>query len=163
MESQSLAQYRDQHFHDALSRAHFPEIPVHCTIGVNLTDAQVLVAAGGDARGRRAAEHRAADSAQNFLRRIIVLVEGQGGVTLSYVCPLCHRYPLEDYIWCVSTGHGDSSKKKKRQCNWWCAACGCQYDRRNPSKVLALGHPLVDHWVSGKSAPPGGVAGPFFF
>ena len=27
----------------------------------------------------------------DFLRRIIVPVEGQGGVTLSYVCPHCHR------------------------------------------------------------------------
>ena len=38
----------------------------------------------------------------DFLRRIIVLVEGQGGVTLSYVCPHCHRVPIEDYIWFVS-------------------------------------------------------------
>ena len=45
-------------------------------------------------------------------------IEGQGGVTLSYVCPHCHRYPLEDYIWWVSSGHG------MKQCNLWCAACG---------------------------------------
>ena len=24
----------------------------------------------------------------------------------------------------VSSGHGDGNMKKKRQCNWWCAACG---------------------------------------
>ena len=34
----------------------------------------------------------------DFLKRIIVPVEGQGGVTLSYVCPHCHCHPLEDYI-----------------------------------------------------------------
>ena len=34
----------------------------------------------------------------DFLRRIIVPVEGQGGVTLSYVCPHCHRYPLEEAV-----------------------------------------------------------------
>ena len=31
---------------------------------------------------------------------------GMGGVTLSYVCPHCNCFPLEDYIWWVSMGHG---------------------------------------------------------
>ena len=31
----------------------------------------------------------------DFLRRFFVLVEGQGGVTLSYSCLHCHRYPLD--------------------------------------------------------------------
>ena len=44
--------------------------------------------------------------------------EGRRGVTLSYVCPHCHRCPLEDCIWRNSTQHG------KKQSNWWCAACG---------------------------------------
>ena len=35
-------------------------------------------------------------------------VEGQGGVTLSHVCPHCHRFHLEDHIWWV-TGMGRSS------------------------------------------------------
>ena len=30
----------------------------------------------------------------------------RGGVTLSYVCPHCHRFPLEDYTWWISSGHG---------------------------------------------------------
>ena len=34
----------------------------------------------------------------DFSRRIIVPVEEQGGVTLSYVCPHCHCCPLEDCI-----------------------------------------------------------------
>ena len=72
----------------------------------------------------------------DFWERIIVPVGGQGGVTLSFVCPHCHRHPLEDYIWWVSTGHGGSSNKRKKRCNWWCAACGGQYDRRNPNRVL---------------------------
>ena len=33
----------------------------------------------------------------DFLRRIIVPVESQGGVTFSHVCHHCHRFPLEDY------------------------------------------------------------------
>ena len=48
------------------------------------------------------------------LRRIIVPVGGQGGVTVSYVCPHCHRYPLDDPVWWVSSGHGSSSKKRSR-------------------------------------------------
>ena len=32
---------------------------------------------------------------------------------------------------------GDSGKKKKKQCNWWCAAYGGQYDRRDPNGVHA--------------------------
>ena len=34
----------------------------------------------------------------DFLRRIVESVDGE---TSSYVCPHCHRYPLEDYIWWV--------------------------------------------------------------
>ena len=45
------------------------------------------------------------------MRRIIVPNEGQGGVTLSRVSPQCHRYPLVDYIWWVSMGHGDVSER----------------------------------------------------
>ena len=41
-----------------------------------------------------------------FLRWIIAPVQGQGGVTLSYVCLRCHRFPLEHYIWWVSRKDG---------------------------------------------------------
>ena len=37
---------------------------------------------------------------------------------------------LEDNNWWVSSGHGDGNNRKKKQCNWWCAACGGQYDWR---------------------------------
>ena len=52
----------------------------------------------------------------DLLRRVIVPVLGQGGVALSCVCPHCHRYPHEEHIKWVSSGH------RKKQCNWWCAA-----------------------------------------
>ena len=52
----------------------------------------------------------------DFLRRIIVLAEGQGGVRLSYVCPHCHRYPIG--IQWVSTERGDSGKKNKHCCTF---------------------------------------------
>ena len=47
----------------------------------------------------------------------------------------------------VSTGHGNDNKKKNKQCNWWCAACGGQYDGRAPNKVLV---------TSRQHAPPKG-------
>ena len=51
----------------------------------------------------------------DYLRRIIAPVGGQGGVTMSYLCPHCNSFPLEDYVWWVS---GRKSTK------WWCAICG---------------------------------------
>ena len=48
------------------------------------------------------------------------------------------RFPLEDYIWWVSTEHRDGSKSKKKQRNWWCAACCGQYDLRAPNRVLVI-------------------------
>ena len=95
---------------------------------------------------------------KDFLRRIIVQVEGQGGVTLSFVCPHCHRHPLEDYIWWVSSGH-DDGRKKKKQCIWSCAACGGQYDWRNPNR-FAVTQDSTDRGeakVFRAHAPPLGV------
>ena len=74
----------------------------------------------------------------DVLRRIIAPVDGMGGVTLSYVCPQCSCFPLEDYIWWVSTGHGDGNNRKKTNCNWWCAACGGQYEWRAPNMILVV-------------------------
>ena len=54
-----------------------------------------------------------------FLRRVISPVVGMGGVTLSYVCPHCNSFPLEGYIWWVSTGLGDGNHRKKK----YCAVC----------------------------------------
>ena len=35
----------------------------------------------------------------DYLRRIIAPVGGQGGVTMSYLCPNCNSFSLEDYVW----------------------------------------------------------------
>ena len=79
---------------------------------------------------RRSIAHQILPKSTDVLRRIIVPVGGQGGVTLSYVCPHCHRFPPEDNIWWVSTEHG------KKQSNWWCTACGGQYDWRRALVIL---------------------------
>ena len=33
-------------------------------------------------------------------------------------------------------GHGDGNNRKKKHCNWWCAACGGQYEWRAPNRIL---------------------------
>ena len=35
-------------------------------------------------------------------RRIIAPAEGKGGVTMSYLCPHCNSFAMEDYVWWVS-------------------------------------------------------------
>ena len=52
------------------------------------------------------------DKSTDFLRRVTVPVEGQGAVTLSYVCPRCHRYPLEDCIWRSRQGTAMSTRRR---------------------------------------------------
>ena len=57
-----------------------------------------------------------------FLRRMIVSYTEARSVTLSYVCPRCGLSPIEDFIRWVTEQHGE--RRKKKQCNWWCAGCG---------------------------------------
>ena len=45
---------------------------------------------------------------------------------------------LEDYVWWVSTGHGDGSNRKKMHCSWWCAVCGGKYEWRAPNRILVV-------------------------
>ena len=55
------------------------------------------------------------------------------------LCRLFARsFSLEDYIWWVSMGHGDSNNRKKKHCNWWCAACGGRYEWRAPNRILVV-------------------------
>ena len=65
----------------------------------------------------------------DFLRRIIVPVEGQGGVTSSYFCPHCHRLPLED---CILVGLFWASKEAAQL-----VVCGGgQYNWKATKRVL---------------------------
>ena len=84
----------------------------------------------------------------DFLRRNIVPVHLQEGVTLSCVCRPCHRTSREDHIRWVSTEQGDSSKKGEKQCNWWCAACG-QNKWKDLNSVL-----VIQDSTDSNEAPP---------
>ena len=65
----------------------------------------------------------------DYLRRIIAPVGGQGGVTMSYLCPNCNSFPLEDYVWWVSG---------EKHTNWWCAICGEKYYWRQPNRLVVV-------------------------
>ena len=56
--------------------------------------------------GRQSMVQKVMQRTDDFLRRIIAPVGGQGGVTLSCVCLHCHRYPLEDQ--CLRNNGGSS-------------------------------------------------------
>ena len=66
----------------------------------------------------------------DYLRCIIAPFGGQGGVTMSYLCPNCNSFPLEDYIWWVSG--------EKERNNWWCAICGEKYDWKQQNRFLVV-------------------------
>ena len=62
----------------------------------------------------------------DHLRRIIAPVGGQGGVTMSYLCPHCNSFPLEDNVWWVAG---------RKTTKWWRAICGEKYDWRQPNRL----------------------------
>ena len=63
------------------------------------------------------------------LRRIIAPVGGEDGVSVSYQCPHCNRFFLEDYFWWVSG---------RKTTKWWCAICGEMCDWRQPNWLLVV-------------------------
>ena len=48
---------------------------------------------------------------------------------MSYLCPNCNSFPLEDCVWWVSGG---------KTTRWWCAICGEMYDWRQPNRLLVV-------------------------
>ena len=74
----------------------------------------------------------------DFLRRVTAPVNEMRGLTLSSVCPHRNSFPLEDYIWWGSSGHGAGTNRKKKHCSWWCAACGGHHERRAPNRILVV-------------------------
>ena len=65
----------------------------------------------------------------DYLRRVIAPVGGQGGVTMSYLCPHCNSFPLEDHFWWFSG---------RKHTNWWCAVCGEKYDWKQPNRLSVV-------------------------
>ena len=66
----------------------------------------------------------------DYLRRMIAPAEEQGGITMSYLCPHCNSFQMEDYVWWVSGG--------KKHTNWWCA--------RSVEKIKTGGNQTGSWW-----------------
>ena len=49
---------------------------------------------------------------------------GARRVTMSYLCPHCSRFPMEDSVWWVSGG--------KKHTNWWCVLTGLVVSSKPP-------------------------------
>ena len=64
----------------------------------------------------------------DFLRRVIVPVEEHGEVTFSFATDTRLK----------TTPGGCLQGIGKKQCNWWCAACGGQYDWGNRNGILVI-------------------------
>ena len=48
---------------------------------------------------------------------------------MSYLCPHCNSFPLEDFVWWVSG---------RIHTNWLCAICGEKYDWKQPNRLLVV-------------------------
>ena len=49
---------------------------------------------------------------------------------MSYLCPNCNSFALEDSVWWVSVG--------KKYTSWWCAICGEKFDWKQPNRLLVV-------------------------
>ena len=72
---------------------------------------------------------------------------------MSYLCPHCNSFPMEDYEKWVSGG--------KKHTNWWCAICGEKYDWEQPNMLLVLqtGESVNQAKVFKAHAVPQGLCG----
>ena len=64
----------------------------------------------------------------DYLRRIIAPVGGQGGVTMSYLCPNCNSFLWKTRL----VGLWGKTTK------WWCAICGEKCDWRQTNRLLVV-------------------------
>ena len=51
---------------------------------------------------------------------------------MSYMCPHCNSFPMEDCVWWVS------GREERKHSNWWCAISGEKYDWKQPDKLLMV-------------------------
>ena len=65
----------------------------------------------------------------DYPRRIIAPVGGQGGVTMSYLCPQCNSFTIGRLHLVVTAG---------KTTKWWCAICGEKYDWKRPNRLLVV-------------------------
>ena len=74
--------------------------------------------------------------AENFLRRLIAPSQRarRGDIVLRVLSvPLLPDRRL--HLVGLSQKHGDGNRETKKHCFWWCAACGGQYNWRDPNRM----------------------------
>ena len=94
-----------------------------------------------EAGGRSAQEHCAAGvgEKQRFLAAAHRASQraGRGDIVLR-VFSVSFLPNRRLYLgWSLKT-HGDGNRELKKHCIWWCASCVCQYNWRDPNRVLSL-------------------------
>ena len=73
----------------------------------------------------------------DLLRHVVCEKRGRGAITFTYFCEHRKVFPVEDFLWCVSTNHGEK-KKKNNMSGRWCGVCGMPFDWRMPKRLLML-------------------------
>ena len=58
---------------------------------------------GNDEARKLSTVQKVMSRSTDYLRRMIDPAGGQGSVTMSYLCPHCNSFPLEDYVWLEET------------------------------------------------------------
>ena len=88
----------------------------------------------------------------DYLRRIIAPAGRQGGVTMSYLCPHCNSFPMEDCVWWVS---GEKTYKLVVRDLWR------KYDWKQPNRLLVVqtGESVNQAKVFRAHAVPQGLCG----
>ena len=88
----------------------------------------------------------------DYLRRITAPAGGHGGATMSYLCPNCNSFPMEDYIF---VGLGGKTY------NFGGAQCVGKYDWKQPNRLLVVqtGESINQAKVFKAHAAPQGLCG----
>ena len=73
----------------------------------------------------------------DFLRHVVGGTGVRGDITFAEVCEHRKLFPVEDFLWCVSTHHGKRPKTNSVS-GWWCGACGQPYDRRKAEQTAYI-------------------------
>ena len=71
-----------------------------------------------------------------YLRRIIAPVGGQGGVTMSYLCPTCNSFPLEEDRKVVVRKFVEKGMTGDNQSGCWSCKQGKALSRQRSSKRM---------------------------
>ena len=92
-----------------------------------------------DDRGRLGiAQETLRRRARTSLRRIIAPVDGMGRVTLSYICPHCNSFPLDDCIWWYPRDTETAATERRYIATGGVRLVQDQHEWRAPNRILVV-------------------------